>query len=162
MFEGETTGSLSPVKGVLTKAMARLKIAEGIYLDEGCVETRFTRSGGPGGQKVNTSDSAVQLFLELSCAGFPDDMVDRLHKIAGGRIGADGRLMIACSTHRSQARNRKLAMARLVRLLRRAAAKPKKRKRTRPSRAAREKRLRNKRRKSEKKRMRRKPDPTEH
>jgi len=139
--------------------MSRIRIVDGIVLDESDVEVRFTRSGGPGGQKVNTSDTAVQLFLDLQETGFPRHMMQRLKEIAGGRIGADGRLMVECRTHRSQSRNRKLAMSRLVKLLRRAARKPKRRKRTRPSRAAKERRLREKKKRSQKKKLRQKPDP---
>ena len=142
--------------------MARIHIVDDIVLNDSDVEVRFTRSGGPGGQKVNTSDTAVQLFLDLERAGFPGYMRKRLDEIAGGRIGADGRLMVECRTHRSQSRNRKLAMSRLVKLLRRAARKPKKRKSTRPSKAAREKRLREKKKRSQKKKLRRKPDPTDY
>jgi ribosome-associated protein len=142
--------------------MARIRIADDVFLEKSAVEVRFTRSGGPGGQKVNTSDTAVQLFLDLESSGFPGDMLRRLREIAGGRIGSDGRLMVECSTHRSQSRNRKLAMSRLVKLLRRAARKPKKRRRTRPPRAAREKRLREKRKQSQKKKLRKKPDPSDY
>lgn len=142
--------------------MALIKIADGVALNDSDVEVRFTRSGGPGGQKVNTSDTAVQLFLDLEAAGFPEYMRRRLKEIAGGRIGADGRLMVECRTHRSQSRNRKLAMSRLVKLLRRAARKPKRRKRTRPSRAAKERRLREKKKRSRKKKLRQKPDPADY
>jgi len=142
--------------------MALIKIADGVVLNDSDVEVRFTRSGGPGGQKVNTSDTAVQLFLDLEASGFPEYMRRRLKEIAGGRIGADDRLMVECRTHRSQSRNRKLAMSRLVKLLRRAARKPKRRKRTRPSRAAKERRLREKKKRSRKKKLRQKPDPADY
>lgn len=142
--------------------MGRIRIAEGITLDESAVDVRFVRSGGPGGQKVNTSATTVQLFLNIFEAGFPEDMLRRLRQREASRIGSDGRLMVECSTHRSQGRNRKLAMKRLVRLLRQAARKPRKRKRTGPPRAAKEKRLRKKKMQSRKKKLRRRPDPSDY
>ncbi len=142
--------------------MGRIRITDGITLDESLVEVQFTRSGGPGGQKVNKSDTAVQLFVDLERAGFPEDMLQRLRETAGNRIGSDGRLMVECRTHRSQSRNRKLAMSRLVKLLRRAARKPRRRKKTRPPRAARERRLREKKKRSQRKKLRKKPDLTDY
>jgi ribosome-associated protein len=157
----EPTESFHAVKWMLRlreATMGRIEITEDLALDEGMVEVRFTRSGGPGGQKVNKTDSAVQLFLDIQSAGFPEGMLRRLRSIAGGRIDSDGRLMVEARSHRSLVRNRKLAMAKLVKLLRRAALRPKRRKKTAPPRASRERRLREKRKRSEKKRLRRRPE----
>jgi ribosome-associated protein len=117
---------------------------------------RFSRSSGPGGQGVNTSDSRVELSLDVANSlAFPPMLRDRALRRLDGRL-VDGVLTVTASEHRSQLRNREAALARLGELLRSAVAPPAAPRRpTRPTKGAVERRLADKRRRSERKKQRR-------
>jgi ribosome-associated protein len=119
---------------------------------------RFSRSPGPGGQSVNTTESRVELSYDLAGSGaLPPALKERALRALEGRMSG-GVLTVTASENRSQLRNREAAAARLSALLTEATAPPPKPRRpTRPSRAARERRLVDKQRRSEIKRLRR-PD----
>ena len=119
---------------------------------------RFSRSSGPGGQSVNTTDSRVSLSWDPRTSpslsiGRRDLLVARLALNHGG-------LLVVASDHRSQWQNRRAARLRLAEQLRAALA-PRRRKRrpTRPSRSSVERRLAAKRRRSSVKRDRAAPHP---
>jgi ribosome-associated protein len=116
---------------------------------------RFSRSSGPGGQSVNTTDSRVELRFDLAGSrSLPASVKDRLQRRLAGRL-VDGAIVVVASEHRSQLRNREAARARLAALIRSALAPPPPDRRpTRPSRGAREERLAAKRRRAELKRRR--------
>ena len=122
---------------------------------------RFSRSSGPGGQSVNTTDSRAELLFDL--AGSPS-VPEHLRARAVSRLGhrlVDGRISVTASEYRSQHRNREAARVRLAELLERAfAPPPPKRRPTKPSRGSKERRLAGKKRRSDVKSMRRRPDPT--
>jgi ribosome-associated protein len=120
---------------------------------------RFSRSSGPGGQSVNTTDSRVELSLDLlRSAALPERLRDRALARLDHRL-VDGVLTVSASEYRSQHRNREAARARLAELLADATAPPPPRRRpTKPSRAARERRLTGKKRRSQTKAMRRRPE----
>jgi ribosome-associated protein len=111
---------------------------------------RFSRSGGPGGQGVNTADSRVELSYDVANASdigptIRARLLDRLE----GRL-VDGVLTIAASEHRTQLANRKAARERLVDVLREAAAPPpRKRRPTQPTRGSKERRLTKKKRRGQ-------------
>jgi ribosome-associated protein len=117
---------------------------------------RFSRSSGPGGQGVNTTDSRVELSFDLGTSpGIPASLRARALERLAGRL-VDGVLTVAASEHRAQLANREAARERMVALLREAVAPPPKPRRpTRPSRAAKERRLAEKKRQSQRKRDRR-------
>ena len=117
---------------------------------------RFSRSSGPGGQGVNTTDSRVELVFDLaSTKVLPQSLVERALARLGDRV-VDGTVVVAASEFRSQLRNREAAVERLGELLRRAiAAPPPRRKPTKPSKGAKRRRLEDKRRRSQVKRGRR-------
>lgn len=119
---------------------------------------RFSRSGGPGGQSVNTADSRVELSFDVvGSSALPDHLRARAASRLANRL-VDGVLTVAASEYRSQHRNREAARARLAELLTEATAPPPPRRRpTKPSRASRERRLAGKRRRSETKALRRRP-----
>ncbi len=119
----------------------------------------FTRSGGPGGQHANTSDTAVELRWDVVASGALDERTRRrLTDRLGGRLTADGVLVVRAGRHRSQLRNREDALARLAELVDAALAPPPAPRRpSRPSRAARQRRLDDKRRRGQLKALRRRP-----
>src|SRR4051812_15061574 len=119
---------------------------------------RFSRSSGPGGQGVNTTDSRVELAWEpATSVALGPVALERLRARLAGRM-ADGVLVVTASEFRSQLRNREAARTRLAALVREAVAPPPASRRpTRPSPGQRRRRLEDKRRRSEVKRLRR-PD----
>lgn len=117
-----------------------------IVLDERDLDERFVRGSGPGGQNVNKVATAVELRFDIRASSLPDAVKTRLIALAGRRVSADGVLLIDSREHRTQARNRDAARARLVALLQRASRPPRARRPTRPSAASREKRLETKKR----------------
>lgn len=119
---------------------------------------RFSRSSGPGGQGVNTTDSRVELTFDLGqSAVFPDWLRDRAFRRLAGRL-VDGELTITSSENRSQLRNREAALARLRGLLEDAVAPPAPPRRpTRPSRGAVERRIQSKKQHGQTKKLRGRP-----
>ncbi|AXO33640.1 hypothetical protein MicB006_1342 [Micromonospora sp. B006] len=117
---------------------------------------RFSRSSGPGGQGVNTTDSRVELSFDLGRSpSVPEALRERALARLAGRL-VDGVLTVTASEHRAQLANREAARERMAALLREAVAPPPKARRpTRPSRGAKERRLAEKKRQSQRKRDRR-------
>src|SRR5665213_2754958 len=103
---------------------------------------RASRSGGPGGQHVNTSSTRVEIMWNVvgSTVLF-DDQRALLLSALRTRLSAAGDLRVVASDTRSQARNKALAESRLVEIVRRALIVKKARKQTRPTRSAVERRL---------------------
>ncbi|MDP8907733.1 MAG: aminoacyl-tRNA hydrolase [Chloroflexota bacterium] len=123
------------------------------------LDWRFSRSSGPGGQSVNTTDSRVELSWDVasSQALSPVERRRALERLAGRLV--DGVLTVEASEHRSQLRNRAAAAQRLATLVAQAIAPPPPpRRATRPSKAAQERRIAEKKRRSETKRLRRADD----
>ena len=116
---------------------------------------RFSRSSGPGGQGVNTTDSRVELVWDLDGSALPAELLDRLRRRLGSRLTGDA-LVVVASERRSQLRNREAARERLAGLVARALEPPPPpRRATRPSRGATERRIEAKKRRSATKRSRR-------
>ena len=117
---------------------------------------RFSRSSGPGGQHVNTSDSRVELRFDLAATeSLPPVWKQRALERLAGRLTADGVLTVTASEHRSQWRNRETAATRLSALLAQATAPPPKPRRpTKIPRGINERRLRVKKQRSQTKRGR--------
>jgi ribosome-associated protein len=133
-----------------------IQIMPTISIDERELHLEFVRASGPGGQKVNKVATAVQLrFDVINSPSLPDNVRTRLIRIAGKRMTEEGVLVIEAKRYRTQDRNRKDAIDRLISLIQKAALQPKPRRKTKPTRASIERRLENKRRRSETKRRRR-------
>lgn len=125
------------------------RINDSISIEERELEERFVRASGPGGQNVNKVATAVQLRFDLRRSpNLPDDVRERLARLAGNRLTRDGVIVIAAQRHRTLERNRKDALDRLVQLIRRAAVAPAIRRASKPPAASRERRLQSKRRRA--------------
>jgi ribosome-associated protein len=124
-----------------------IRISERIAIDENEIEERFIRASGPGGQNVNKLASAVQLrFYVRRSRSLPDDVRTRLERLSGKRLSKDGVLVITAQRHRTQERNRRDALDRLISLIQRAAVPPAARRATKPTASSRERRLESKKR----------------
>lgn len=118
-----------------------------------------SRSGGPGGQHVNTTSSKMTLhWSPASSSVLSDFQKQRIAQRLGNRINKEGVLQIDAEEHRSQLRNREAAIERLAELIREALTVQKRRKETRPTRGSVERRLQAKRVTSERKANRGKVD----
>ncbi len=133
-----------------------LTVTPALSIPKSELEFRASRSGGPGGQHVNTSSTRIELLWDLAASDvLSPEQVERLRHKLGSRLDAEGRLRIVASDRRSQQQNRIAAEERLAVLVRQALTIPKKRRATRPTAASKERRLSEKKRRSEKKRERR-------
>jgi ribosome-associated protein len=109
-----------------------IDISSEISLDEKEIRMNFVRAAGPGGQNVNKVASAVQLRFDVAASkSLPGDVRRRLMKQEKSRINENGVLIIEARRFRTQQMNRRDAVQRLVKMIRKAATKPKRRKRTR-------------------------------
>ncbi|RCS90697.1 alternative ribosome rescue aminoacyl-tRNA hydrolase ArfB [Brevibacterium aurantiacum] len=129
----------------------------GLVIPAGDLTEQFSRSSGPGGQHVNTSDSRVQLSVDLGATTALTEtqrsrVLERLSARLAGTV-----MTVSSEGQRSQLRNRNAARQRLAELLREALAPPVERRATKPSRNSRRRRVRTEQRRSEIKQNRRRP-----
>lgn len=133
-----------------------IRVTETVVIPRSELIARATRSGGPGGQHVNTSSTRIEITWDvLRTRALSDDERARVVARLGTRLSDEGTVRVVASDSRSQRQNRERAETRLGDLIRRALAVPKARKRTRVPRRAVEARLEGKRRHRERKRQRR-------
>ncbi|MCW2766163.1 MAG: class peptide chain release factor [Nocardioides sp.] len=130
-------------------------LPDGLAIPAAELLERFSRSPGPGGQSVNTSDSRVELVFDVSASeALTGAQRDRaLAHLASTLV--NGTIVVVASEHRSQHRNRVAARERLVETLRTALAPPPPSRRpTRPTRGSQRRRLDEKRQRGETKSLR--------
>jgi ribosome-associated protein len=133
----------------------RVQVNRRFSLPRSELRFRTSRSGGPGGQHVNTSATRVQLSWNVAGSrALSDHRRSIIMGRLGSRIDQDGNLRITVDTHRSQYRNREEAVERLVALLADALRPRKTRKPTRPPTSSRERRLEQKKHRSALKQLR--------
>lgn len=129
--------------------MPRLQITRSISIDESELDESTTRSSGPGGQHVNTTDSAVILRFDVAGSpSLPEAVKHRLAILAGSRMTADGVLVLRGESSRSQFANRQEVRERLIALIREATFVPRERKATKPTKASQKRRVETKQRRS--------------
>jgi ribosome-associated protein len=134
-------------------------ITENISISENELQEDFVRASGPGGQNVNKVSTAVQLrFDVVNSPSLPEDVKNRLKKLAGSKMTDNGILIIDSREYRTQNRNRAGALNRLIELVKKASEKPKRRIKTKPTKGAKEKRLQVKKQRSAVKTLRKRVD----
>jgi ribosome-associated protein len=136
-----------------------LEVTDRVSIPREELSIRASRSGGAGGQHVNTSSTRIELLWNpIQSRALPDDVRERVLERLRARTNADGFVRIVSSEHRSQLRNRQAAEERLAKLVRGALAIPRPRRKTAPTRASKEARLEAKKRRSEIKKRRARGD----
>ncbi|MCD4775553.1 MAG: aminoacyl-tRNA hydrolase [Candidatus Aegiribacteria sp.] len=119
-----------------------IEITSQISIPENELSFEFVRSGGPGGQKVNKTSSAVLLKFDVrNSPSLTDDIKDRLKAVAGNSLSNDGILVVHSRKYRSQIRNRENAICKLIKLIRKASKKQRSRRATEPTVTSERKRL---------------------
>lgn len=131
-----------------------MRVNERIDIPMGEIELRFSRSGGPGGQHVNKTESQVEVRWKPAASTALSE-ADRALLLQKLPLTGDGDLIVTSSSHRSQHMNREDALAKLAERVRAALVRPKRRKKTKPSKAAKERRIQSKKARSQTKQGRR-------
>jgi ribosome-associated protein len=128
-----------------------------IAIDERELSETFVRASGPGGQNVNKVSTAVELRFDVAGSpNLPEEVRQRLARLAGRRLTLDGVLVLRADRFRTQERNREDALERLLGLIREAAVPPPPpRKATKPTRSSQIKRVDEKKRRGNVKGLRR-------
>lgn len=122
--------------------MVAIPITRSISIDSDEITETFARSSGPGGQSVNTTDSAVMLRFDVAGSpSLPEAVKNRLAVLAGSRMTREGVLILKSEGSRSQLLNRQEVRERLIALIKEATFVPRKRKPTKPTKASQTRRI---------------------
>ena len=129
--------------------MTDLQITRKVQIPDSELRESFSRSSGPGGQNVNKLATKVELrWVPATSVALSEVDREYLLKRLATRLTASGELIVTCEEHRTQARNREEARAKLATLIRDALVRPKKRRPTKPSKGSVKRRLEGKSRRS--------------
>jgi ribosome-associated protein len=140
--------------------MPDVPIHSRLTIPESELQFRASRSGGPGGQHVNTSSTKVELLWDVARSpSLSEPQRARLLKRLANRIDGDGVLHLTEGGSRSQHRNREAVTERFARLVRKALRRRKRRIPTKPTKASKQRRLESKKKRSRKKKLRKPPEP---
>jgi ribosome-associated protein len=134
--------------------MPRIPVTKALSIDADELVEKSARASGPGGQHVNTTNTAIELRFDVLNSTLPEAVRRRLMALAGSRLNQEGVIVLFAQGERSQEMNRRDVRERLFDLIREAAVVPKRRRPTKPSRAAKAKRVDSKKAKSRVKAMR--------
>jgi ribosome-associated protein len=129
-----------------------IRVTRSVVLPRSEIELRYSRSSGPGGQHAQKSETRAEAVFDVAASSALSDAQKRRVTAKAGPV-----LRAVAQDERSHARNRELAVERLVDQLREALRVPRRRRPTKPTAQSRERRLESKRRRSETKRLRRPP-----
>jgi ribosome-associated protein len=139
----------------MTDETTVLQINDSLWIPRAELTYRATRSGGPGGQHVNTSSSRVELAWNVDASpSVTDDQRALIKAKLANRINGEGVMLLSGSESRSQHQNKEAVTARFAELVAQALVVPKVRRKTKPTRASKEARLQDKKQRSQTKRMR--------
>lgn len=136
----------------------RLRITAALAIPRAELRYRASRSGGPGGQHVNTSSTRIEVTWDVATSpSLTDAQRARLWQRLATRLDTAGVLRLVADGERSQLRNREAVTERLAKVVAAALKVPKARKATKPSKASKERRIEGKKRRGAIKRERRRP-----
>ncbi len=138
-----------------------LQVTEKIIIPAWELGEAFIRAGGPGGQNVNKTATAVQLRWAPERSSIPAEVKARFQKIWAARLTGEGEVELEASAHRTQGLNRRAARQRLADMVRKAAQRPKRRIATQPTRGSVKRRLEAKKRRGALKQGRKPVSPRE-
>src|SRR2546430_7201274 len=97
---------------------AYLNVAPALSIPRSELEYKATRSGGPGGQHVNTSSTRIELLWDLNeSRAITDEQRERIRLKLAARLDSDGRVRVVASDRRSQGQNKQAADERLAALI---------------------------------------------
>ncbi|MCF6307163.1 MAG: aminoacyl-tRNA hydrolase [Flavobacteriaceae bacterium] len=117
------------------------------------------RSSGPGGQHVNKTASKVEVSFHITTSeGLSEEEKERLQVKISSKITSEGFIKLTCSDSRSQHKNKKLVIDKLITLIKENIKQPKPRKKTKPSKTSIAKRLKSKKNQALKKTNRKPPN----
>jgi ribosome-associated protein len=132
-----------------------LEVSDDVSIPRDELSIRASRSGGAGGQHVNTSSTRIELLWNIAATrALPESIREGVLQRLRSRTNADGFIRIVSSEHRSQLRNREAAEERLAKIVRVALTGPRARRKTAPTRASKQARLTAKKRRAEIKKRR--------
>lgn len=132
-----------------------LQVTDDLFVPRAELTYRATRSGGPGGQHVNTSSTKVEVAWDAANSpSVTEPQRERILRKLANRINSEGVLLLTEGGSRSQHKNKEAVTERFQEILREALHVPKPRRKTKPTRASRERRIRAKKRRAETKRLR--------
>jgi len=128
-----------------------------IYIYEDKIIYKPIRSSGPGGQNVNKVSTGIHLQYNINEHSYPGWFINRLEKVSGGVLSKSGLIIIKANSYRSQIKNKRDALRRMVNIFKNSVSTPKKRIKTKTPYRSRQNRIETKKKNSLKKQMRKPP-----